>query len=351
MSKLSIFCHTQSSFSNSILALLGKGGKHASSLYAHWFKKGAVSAEDPWIEKQSKALVGEILDLVDFSLPTLSLIKEEGETSKFLLKFNDGRESESVLIPMKSGITLCISSQIGCKMGCAFCETAKMGLIRSLSCEEIVGQVFYARHVLKRSVRNIVFMGMGEPFDNLDEVLKALKVLTEPAGLSFGPSRITVSTSGLVDGILRFKDEADPAINLAVSVNAPNDLVRKRLMPVNKTNDMQALKEALLLYCSHPRRQIFAEYVMIKGINDSLEAADQLTTYLEGLRARVNLIPYNPQSRGVFMPSDEETIRAFAKRVRERGFQTLLRLAKGQKIMAACGQLGRKSIANLIQTR
>jgi 23S rRNA (adenine2503-C2)-methyltransferase len=114
---------------------------------------------------------------------------------------------------------------------------------------------------------------------------------------------------------------------------------------------MQALKEALILYCSHPRRQIFAEYVMIKGINDSLEAADQLATYLEGLRARVNLIPYNPQSRGVFMPSDEETVKIFAKRLRERGFQTLLRLAKGQKIMAACGQLGRKSFANLIPNR
>ena len=135
-------------------------------------------------------------------------------------------------------------------------------------------------------------------------------------------------------------EEVDPAVNLAVSVNAPNDLVRKKLMPVNRRWDMAALKEALLRYTAHPRREIFAEYVLIKGINDSLEAADELAHYLEGLRVRVNLIPYNPQSRGVFQPPEEEGIDAFAQKLRDRGYQTYLRTAKGQRIMAACGQLG-----------
>ena len=309
-----------------------------------------MSEQDPWVETQAQDLVRAIIELTDFSLPELSLVREEGETMKFLLRYHDARESESVLIPMQSGITLCISSQIGCRMGCAFCETAKMGLLRSLSAQEIVAQVFYAKQKMKRPVRNIVFMGMGEPLDNFDELAQALKVLTEPTGMGFGPSRITVSTSGHLDGLVRFMEEMDPAINLAVSVNAPNDAVRARLMPVNKKWDMAALKEVLLRYCANPRRQIFAEYVLIRGINDSLTHADELAQYLEGLRVRVNLIAYNSQSRGVFAPPEEEVMEAFAKRMRERGYQTLVRHPKGRAIMAACGQLGKrqlKSVANL----
>lgn len=339
-SKLPIFCHTQRSFGRAIAELLGKGERHARQLYADWFRSGEISCNAEWIEPQAKELVQKILDRVDFSLPLLSALKEEGAAQKFLLKFSDGRESETVVIPMRSGTTLCVSSQVGCKMGCAFCETAKMGLIRSLTAGEIVAQVFYALHILKKPVRNLVFMGMGEPFDNFDQVAQAIKVLTDPAGMGFGPSRITVSTSGHVEGILRFMEEVDPAVNLAVSVNAPNDLVRKKLMPVNRRWDMAALKEALLRYTAHPRREIFAEYVLIKGINDSLEAADELAHYLEGLRVRVNLIPYNPQSRGVFQPPEEEGIDAFAQKLRDKGYQTYLRTAKGQRIMAACGQLG-----------
>jgi 23S rRNA (adenine2503-C2)-methyltransferase len=289
-SKLPIFCHTQRSFGEAIAKLLGKGERHARQLYADWFRSGTASCEAEWIEPQAKELVQKILDRVDS--PSCA----GGGAAKSFCKFSDGRESETVVIPMRSGTTLCVSSQVGCKMGCAFCETAKMGLIRSLTAGEIVAQVFYAMHILRKPVRNLVFMGMGEPFDNFDQVAQAIKVLTDPAGMGFGPSRITVSTSGHVEGILRFMEEIDPAVNLAVSVNAPNDLVRKKLMPVNRRWDMSALKEALLRYTSHPRREIFAEYVLIKGINDSLEAADELAHYLEGLRVRVNLIPYNPRA-------------------------------------------------------
>lgn len=346
-SKIPIFCHTQTSFGEAVLESIGKGKRHAHQLYADWFRKGEVSCDAAWVEKQARPLVQKILEGVDFSLPVLSAIKEEASTQKFLLKFSDAKESETVVIPMKTGMTLCVSSQVGCKMGCAFCETAKMGLVRSLTSGEIVAQVFYAMRVLKRPIRNLVFMGMGEPFDNFDHVAQALKVLTDPAGLGFGPSRITVSTSGHVEGITRFMEEVDPAVNLAVSVNAPNDLVRKKLMPINRRWDMGALKEALMRYTAHPRREVFAEYVLIKGVNDSLEAADELAQYLEGLRVRVNLIPYNPQSRGVFLPSEEERTRAFAKTLRAKGYPTYLRLAKGQRIMAACGQLGVKSRSRL----
>ncbi len=349
MSKISIYSHTQEQFVDALFALCGKGKQHAARLYAEWYRKGHLNDICEWAEPQAMPLVQRMIEAVDFSLPERVAWREEGETAKFLLQFADGLESESVLIPMESGTTLCISSQIGCRMGCAFCETGKMGLIRHLSCEEIVAQVFTARK--EREVRNIVFMGMGEPFDNYDAVMQAVAVLTDAAGMGFGPSRITISTSGKVEGIVRMAREADPALNLAVSVNAPSDEVRRKLMPVNREANMAALKEAMLEYCSHPRRAILAEYVLIQGVNDSLEQARQLAKYLEGLRVKLNLIPYNPQTRDRFAPPELETREAFLSEMRALGVQTLLRGTKGQKIMAACGQLGnvevrRKLLAN-----
>jgi len=341
---IKIFRKTQATFSQDVQVLFGKGKRHAEGLYAEWFRQGAVSVDAAWIEPQAKKLVEEVISQVDFSLPELALHKQEGKTVKFLLKMKDELESESVLIPMESGVTLCVSSQVGCRMGCAFCETGKMGLIRHLSAEEIVAQVFYARHVFKRNVRNIVFMGMGEPLDNFDEVMQAIKVLIDPAGMGFGPSRITVSTSGCVDGIYRLIEEADPALNLAVSVNAPTDDIRRKIMPINKKWNMLKLKQALMDYCKHPRRAIFAEYVLLQGINDALEHADLLADYLSGLKVKVNVIPYNPQSKDRFSPPSMDQVDAFLQRLRENGLHALVRHPKGQAIMAACGQLGNVKI-------
>ncbi len=220
----------------------------------------------------------------------------------------------------------------------------KNGSIKIAYCREIIAQVFVARFVLKKPVRNIVFMGMGEPFDNYDNVMQAIRVLTDPAGLGFGPSRITVSTSGCLDEIDRFTQEADPAVNLAVSINAPTDEIRDRIMPVNHKWNLQSLKKALVDYCKHPRREILIEYVLLKDLNDALENADQLAEYLQGLRVKVNLIPYNAQRKSRFLPPEEEVQEAFAKRLFEKGYQVLMRRHKGRGIMAACGQLGNKDI-------
>ncbi len=342
--KESILSHTQGSFSESMFLLFGKGRQHAARLYSEWFRKGNIEDVPLWVEPQALRLVQRMIEATDFSLPVMSLEKKERETVKFLLQFADDLESESVLIPMESGTTLCISSQIGCKMGCAFCETGKMGLVRHLTPQEIVAQVFWAHLKMKTEVRNIVFMGMGEPFDNYEALMRAVDVLTDNGGLGFGPSRITISTSGRVDGILRMAHEANPALNLAVSINAPNDAIRNRIMPVNRKWNMQLLKVAMLEYCEHPRREIFAEYVLLKDINDSIEAADQLAEYLRGLRVKVNLIPYNPQTRDRFSPPETTQVRAFLNRMREKGYQTLLRKTTGQQIMAACGQLGNLAV-------
>lgn len=349
---MSIFYHTQESFSAHIFEKLGRGKLHAARLYSYWMKKGNL--EGFAVEPQAEELIQEIVALTDFHLPDYTIVLQEEGTVKFLLKLEGGLECESVHIPMKAKSTLCISSQVGCKMGCTFCETGRMGLIRHLKVEEIVAQVFIARHKLQMQVDNIVFMGMGEPLDNFEAVVRALDILTDNAGLAFGPSHISVSTSGLVDKIDAFSERVDPAINLAVSVNAPNDAIRKKIMPVNRKWDMAALKGAMERFGSHPRRKIFIEYVLLKDVNDSLECADQLAEYLRGLPVKVNLIPYNPQSRDRFAPPEEGVVRAFWERMKGHGYLTLLRQTKGRKIMAACGQLGnlalsRRKPANAIE--
>ena len=334
----SIFYHTQASFAEYIFSKLGKGKLHAKNLYAHFMKTGSLKGFS--VEDNAKGLLEQMVALVDFKLPEFEVAKQEGATQKFLVKVEGGLEVESVHIPMRTKTTLCISSQVGCKRGCAFCETGRMGLLKQLKVEEIVTQVFIARHRLGLKIDNIVFMGMGEPLDNFDAVVRAIDVLTQDAGLAFGPSRITVSTSGLVDRIDDLREAVDPAVNLAVSVNAPNDEIRKKIMPVNRKWNMADLKGAMERFCAHPRRQILVEYVLLAGINDSLECANQLAEYLRGLRVKVNLIPYNPQSKDRFAPPSEEVLNAFKERMQKQGYLTFLRQTKGQQIMAACGQLG-----------
>jgi 23S rRNA (adenine2503-C2)-methyltransferase len=339
---MNIFSVTQYEFAQQMVDHFGKGRRHAALLYSEWFKKGEINPSN-WAESQALPLIEEMVKIIDKSLPE-STEYRDGETVKFLLRLHDGLETESVLIPMQAGVTLCISSQVGCKMGCTFCETGRMGLLRSLSVAEIIVQVFVARFIFKSSVRNIVFMGMGEPFDNYDNVMQAIRVLMDQSGLGFGASRITVSTSGCIDEIRRFTKEADPAVNLAISINAPNDEIRNKIMPVNHKWNLQELKKALVDYCAHPRRVILIEYVLLQNLNDSLACADQLADLLEGLKAKVNLIPYNSQRKSRFNPPEEVVQEAFQQRLRERGYQVLLRRHKGRPIMAACGQLGNKDI-------
>lgn len=336
---VSIYSHTKDSFCECLAEKLGKGALHARKIYQAWMQQGRfVSPEE--VEPQAKELLLALLEATDTSLPPFQPQSVARETYKYLLLLEDGLEVEFVAIPMKSGITLCISSQVGCLKGCRFCETGKMGLLRQLSVREIVAQVYHAKYSLNLEVRNIVFMGMGEPFDNYDNVMQAIRVLTDPHGLSFGPRHITVSTSGVVDKIYRFADEADHAIGLAVSVNAPTDAIRTKLMPVNRKWNMAALREAMVYYLRSPRREILAEYVLLAGINDRPEDIEHLARYLEGLRLKVNVIPYNAGSFARFAPPDQETIDRFVSELRGRGFTTLLRTTKGEKIMAACGQLG-----------
>jgi 23S rRNA (adenine2503-C2)-methyltransferase len=336
---LSILSLTHQEYAEKIFARLGKGRIHAIHLYEELFRHGDVLGRDAAFNN-AQVLLKDILSHTDFTLPELVGEKNDGNTGKFLLRTHDKMEIESVLIPMQSGGTLCVSSQIGCRMGCNFCETGRMGLLRNLTVQEILAQVFVARHRLGFEFRNIVFMGMGEPFDNFENVMSAVKVLRDPHGFGLGRKQITISTSGCVEGIDRLTDYCGEAPNLAVSVNAPNDTIRTKLMAVNRKHDMKALHEAMQRYCDKTGREILIAYVLLRDVNDSLEYANELAKYVEGLKVKINLIPYNPQSRDRFQPPEKEVIEQFAKRLREHGLYTLLRVTKGKDIMAACGQLG-----------
>lgn len=341
---------THQEFTQQIFSVLGKGHIHAGMMYEEFFRTGIILGNDPAF-KNAKSLFEDIHRMIDFSMPSLIEEKSDGVTGKVLLRTIDHFEIESVLIPMQAGGTLCVSSQVGCRMGCAFCETGRMGLLRNLTTAEIVSQVFIARHVLHFDFRNIVFMGMGEPFDNSDAVFQAISVLQDPKGLSFGRKNITISTSGRIDGIERMILEGEKGPNLAVSINAASDEVRNRLMPINKQYNMAALHEAMKKYNLATKRDILIAYVLIKNQNDSLAHADQLAAYLLGLNVKINLIPYNPQNKDRFSPSEEETINAFAQQLRQHHYQTLIRKTKGQQIMAACGQLGNVKLRREIKSK
>lgn len=282
----------------------------------------------------------------------------EGAVTKFLLSV-PGREpggpaleTESVIIPMRrrhtTTHTLCVSSQVGCAMGCTFCETAQMGLMRSLTAGEIVRQWYAARHSLGHSIKNIVFMGMGEPLDNLDEVLRAIRVLTDPFGPSIAMSGITISTVGRIDGLLRLREQVMRpgwrSLNLAVSINAPNNAVRGRIMPVNRA---MPLEELIPILETWPRRKsgaICAEYVLIPGVNDAPEHAAELCGLLKGVRCCVNVIPYNPRRDSPWPAPTEEQVWAFLRELESRGQFCKRRRTKGRDTMAACGQLGNEQI-------
>jgi 23S rRNA (adenine2503-C2)-methyltransferase len=279
------------------------------------------------------------LDTVAFigSLKLLKRLKSQDGTEKFLFSLNDGLGIESVLIRDKDRRTLCVSSQAGCSMGCRFCLTGTLGLARNLGSHEIVDQIISVNRLISpEKITNIVFMGMGEPLANFDEVVDALWRIVRLIGIS--RRKITLSTAGLAPKMIALGEKA-PEINLAVSLNAATDNSRNKIMPVNKRYPMKVLLDACRRYPLKPRRRITFEYVLIEGINDSQADARRLVLILKGLRCKINLIPLNPHSGSdLKRPSDGDILK-FQKILLQHDFTTLIRESKGQDILAACGQL------------
>jgi 23S rRNA (adenine2503-C2)-methyltransferase len=267
-------------------------------------------------------------------------------TRKLRLRTRDGKAIETVLIPDGEKLTQCISSQVGCALDCQFCATAKLGLSRHLDPGEIVDQVYRARALLAevepgRRVTNLVYMGMGEPLHNYDNVVKSLRVLTHELGANLSQRRITVSTVGLVPGIEKLGQETVRP-NLAVSLNASNDAVRDQIMPINRKYNIARLLDAIRAYPLEQRRRVTFEYVLLAGVNDTMEDAARLTRLLRGIPCKVNLIPWNPHPEAPYQRPSAAAIDAFQSEVKRLGLPAYLRTPRGDDIDAACGQLANR---------
>ncbi len=303
------------------------------------FQKGAISFAE--MTNLSSGVRSELE--AGYSIGRLQTLRRSVSvdgTVKFLFGLADGPGIESVLIPEKNRLTLCISTQAGCGFGCAFCATALMGLKRSLSAGEIVDQILEARRALAadRRITHVVLMGMGEPLANYDQTCAALKIMSDADwGIGISPRRITLSTVGLVPQMKRLMEESH--VNLAVSLHATTDEVRSRLMPVNRKYPLAELIECCRSLPLPKRRRITFEYVMLRGINHSAEDARRLSALLNGVRAKINLIPFNPHPGSPYRRPTAEEILQFQNDLRGRGHQVNVREPRGSDIQAACGQL------------
>ena len=286
----------------------------------------------------------DLAQVAEISLPAVARVQESVDgTRKYLLALADGEHIEAVRIPMdKERATLCVSSQVGCAMGCAFCLTGTMGLKRNLTAAEIVGQVCAVME--EAPVNNLVFMGMGEPLANFDNLVKALKILRMDEGFNFSSRKLTVSTSGLVPEILRLGSCSDTS--LAVSLNAANDVLRDQLMPINRRYPLEKLMAACKAFPLKDRQRITFEYILLRGVNDSPQDARQLVRLLHGVKAKINLIPFNEYPGSSFRRPEEARIEAFQTSLLDRGLVAVRRASKGADILAACGQLRAQGAAS-----
>lgn len=266
------------------------------------------------------------------------LESSDGETKKYLLALEDGQTVESVLMKCSHGFTVCISTQVGCKMGCAFCVTAKGGFSRNLTPSEMLLQIEEIQNKEDIKISNVVLMGMGEPLDNFENVLNFLKLLTNPKGLNIGEHHISVSTCGVVDKIYKLAEDK-PQFTLSISLHATDDETRTKIMKINKRWNIAELLKACRHYTELTNRRIWFEYVMINNLNDSHEDAKKLANLLKGMLCRVDLIPVNDSGQEEFKPSPKEKVSAFLDTLQKEGINANVRRTLGLDIKAACGQL------------
>jgi 23S rRNA (adenine2503-C2)-methyltransferase len=288
------------------------------------------------IPQTSREALGAALHL---DLPSIAArFDSEDGTRRYLMRFSDGETAESVLIPNSNRVTFCVSSQIGCALGCRFCLTGQMGLIRDLSAGEIVSQVAVLQREAGQRRFSIVLMGMGEPLQNYENVVKAMSILHENHGLSVAPSRITLSTAGLIPGIERLAHE-QLFPNLSISLTGVTNAARDTLMPINRKYPIESVMEAVRKLPLARQSRVMFECVMIKGVTDSLEDAHELSRLLHGLRAKVNLIPLNPASEIPFERAEESAILRYQEVLVRNGTATFVRRNRGNDVSGACGQL------------
>ncbi len=320
---------------------LGEPKFRAKQIYS-WLQKNQVESFDE-MTNISKILREKLRDNYEIYTCTIEkkLVSVYDETVKYLFKLHDGEYIESVVMKYKYGYTICVSSQVGCKMGCTFCASTIAGFIRNLKPSEILSQVGKAQRDLGIRISHIVLMGVGEPMDNFDNVLRFLELVTDENGLNLSMRNISLSTCGVVDGIYKLM-EKKLQLTLSISLHAPNDSIRSKTMPVNKRWNIDKLLKACRDYTKVTSRRISFEYAMISGVNDSDECAKELAKKLKGMLAHVNLIPVNEVKETGYKKSGEDRIRCFQNILTSYGINTTVRRTLGSDINASCGQLRRK---------
>lgn len=338
MNKISLFGKTPTAL-RELTQSLGLPAYTAKQLSEWLYKKHVRSIDEMTnLSKQARQLLNNqfVVGLTNFS----NLQTSNDGTKKYLFPASNNRFIEAAYIPDEDRATLCVSSQVGCKMGCLFCMTGKQGFQAQLTAGEIVNQI--ASLPERDSLTNIVYMGMGEPFDNLDEVMRSLEILTSDWGYAMSPRRITVSTIGMIPAMKHFIEHSE--CHLAVSMHTPFHEERRKLMPIENVYPISAVVEMLQSYDLGKQRRISFEYIMFKGINDTPRHVKEIARLLNGLRCRINLIRFHPIPNTPLLSSTEETIQEFREALVKKGIRTTVRASRGLDIFAACGLLSTKEL-------
>jgi len=331
-------------------------------LVAHFEKSFRAKQISEWLWKKNAASFDDMMNLPlalreamkqDFSLYKLNIIEKQLSTDgsiKYAFQLADGNIIETVLIPSRNRSTVCVSSQVGCGLACLFCATANLGFTRNLYAYEMYEQVFIANEESKlhfgHPITNLVWMGMGEPLLNYDNVMKAIEYVSTSAGLGMSKDRITLSTCGIADGIRRLADD-NVKIHLALSLHTADNSQRTELMPINKTNSISLISDALAYYFQKTESRISIEYLLLDKTNDSVEHARMLAIFCKRFPVKINLIEYNPHPYAKFKDSEKQRVKAFVDFLESKNILVNLRLSKGKDIAAACGQLANEKKSSL----
>lgn len=315
---------------------IGEKTFRGTQVYESLYKKRLTSFDE--MTNISKELRNKLKE--DFSFYKIKLlITQKGDNvNKYLFELEDGNKIESVLMFHDYGTSICVSSQVGCNMGCTFCESGRLKKVRNLLAYEIVEQILLIEEEIKKKITHVVVMGIGEPFDNYDNVLRFVKIINCNKGIDLGSRHITISTCGIIPGIKKYMEE-EGQVNLAISLHAPNDELRKKIMPIAKIYQLDDLMNAIKEYIKRTNRRVTFEYIMLDGINDSEKEAKELVKLLKGINCYVNLIPYNETENIGFKRSKEWKILAFYDILKSNKVNTTIRKEFGGSVDAACGQL------------
>ncbi|MBR2603814.1 MAG: 23S rRNA (adenine(2503)-C(2))-methyltransferase RlmN [Bacilli bacterium] len=316
--------------------------KYRATQVYEWLYRSKVKSFDE-MTNLKKDLIEKLKE--DYFFDDIKLvIKQEDElTNKYLFELNDNHRIEAVLMKHDYGNSICISSQIGCNMGCAFCQSGRLKKIRDLAVSEMLLQVIKVEEDLGERISHVVIMGIGEPFDNYDNVIDFVRIINDPYALAIGVRHITVSTCGIVPKIYALADE-NLDINLAISLHAPNNELRSKIMRINNAYPLEEVMKAVKDYISKTNRRVTFEYIMLKGVNDSIKCALELVSLVKGLNAYVNLIPYNETENIEFKRSDYSQISAFYDILKKNNVTSTIRKEFGSNVSAACGQLRAENI-------